>query len=186
MTEQIIIAGAGGQGVMLLGKVIAQAAMKQGKHVTWLPCYGAEVRGGTAYCMVVVSDDEIGSPCVDKADTLIIMNSPSFDKFKLRVKENGLLIVNSSLVRQAIETKNQNIQCPFSDIAAGLGNIKIANMVALGCYIAKKDIIEKQAALETLGIIAPKDKRNLIEINKQAINTGIDFINNAEKKERKK
>ncbi|MFH1441601.1 MAG: 2-oxoacid:acceptor oxidoreductase family protein [Candidatus Omnitrophota bacterium] len=186
MTEKIIIAGAGGQGVMLLGKVIAQAAMKQDKYVTWLPCYGAEVRGGTAYCMVVVSDEEIGSPCVDKADTLIIMNSPSFDKFKLRIKENGLLIVNSSLVQQKIETKNQNIQCPFYDIAAELGNIKIANMVALGCYIAKKNIIDKQVVLETLDQIAPKDKRDLIEINNQAINSGIDFINNDVQKERKK
>ncbi len=186
MVEQIIIAGAGGQGVMLLGKVIAQAAMTQGKHVTWLPCYGAEVRGGTAYCMVVVSDEEIGSPCVDKADTLIIMNRPSFDKFKLRIKGGGLLIVNSSLVQQPAENNQQNIQCPLSDIAAGLGNIKIANMVALGCYAAKKDIIKKQVILETLDYIAPKDKKDLIEINKQAINAGIEFIANTTKKEREK
>lgn len=178
MTERIIIAGAGGQGIMLAGKVIAEVAMKQEKYVTWLPCYGAEVRGGTAYCMVVISDEEIGSPCIDKADTLIIMNNPSFDKFKLRVKENGLLIVNSSLVHQIIETKSQNIQCPFSDIATELGNIKIANMVALGCYIAGKNIIKRQVILEALGQIAPKDKKDLIGINKKAIDAGINFINN--------
>jgi 2-oxoglutarate ferredoxin oxidoreductase subunit gamma len=98
MMEKIIIAGAGGQGIMLLGRVLAEAAMRENKYVTWLPSYGAEVRGGTAYCMVVISHKEIGSPYIEEADTLIIMNNPSLEKFKDRIKKQGLLILNSSLV----------------------------------------------------------------------------------------
>ncbi len=90
MLEKIIIAGAGGQGIMLLGKVLSEAAMRLDKYVTWLPSYGAEVRGGTAHCMVIVSDAEIGSPYVKEADTLIIMNAPSLKKFKNRIKNKGL------------------------------------------------------------------------------------------------
>ena len=97
MTEKIIIAGSGGQGVMLLGKILAETAMQENKFVTWLPAYGAEVRGGTSHCMVIISDKEIGSPYVDKADTLIIMNQPSLERFKERRAPQGLLLINSSL-----------------------------------------------------------------------------------------
>ena len=98
MTERIIIAGAGGQGIMLLGKILATSIMEENKFVTWLPSYGAEVRGGTAHCLVVVSDEEIGSPYIKEADALIVMNSPSLMKFKGRLKNKGLLIANSSLM----------------------------------------------------------------------------------------
>ena len=99
MTERVIIAGAGGQGIMLVGKVLAEAVMLEDKFVTWLPSYGADVRGGTAHCMVVISDKEIGSPYVAKADTLIIMNAPSLERFKGRIKNNGLRVINSSLAK---------------------------------------------------------------------------------------
>ena len=124
MTERIIIAGAGGQGIMLLGKILAQAAMRQDKFVTWLPSYGAEVRGGTAHCMVIISNTEIGSPYIDKADALIIMNQPSLERFKAKLKNKGLLIVNSSLAGR-VNYQNMRIsQFPFTDIAIKLGNIK--------------------------------------------------------------
>ncbi|MCX5702805.1 MAG: 2-oxoacid:acceptor oxidoreductase family protein [Candidatus Omnitrophica bacterium] len=173
MIEKIIIAGAGGQGIMLMGKVLASACLKENKHVTWMPSYGAEVRGGTAHCLVVISDEEIGSPYIKEADTLIIMNEPSWRRFKSRVKEKGLLVVNSSLVKKNTEKNMGVLQHPFTDIALKLGNIKVANMVALGCYIAKKKIINVSSILEVIKEMAPQDKKNLIAINKQALEEGL-------------
>jgi 2-oxoglutarate ferredoxin oxidoreductase subunit gamma len=173
MLERIIIAGAGGQGIMLLGKVLALGAMKENKFVTWLPSYGAEVRGGTAYCMVVVSDKEIGSPYVDKADILIIMNKPSWERFKNRAGEKSLKIINSSLLEEQITTSRQTIKYPFTDIALKLGNIKVANMVALGCFAAHKKILSKESVLKVIEEIVPAGKKDLIEINKQALLKGM-------------
>jgi len=175
MTERILIAGAGGQGIMLLGKIIAEAAMREEKFVTWLPSYGAEVRGGTAHCMVVISDKEIGSPYVNKADTLIAMNQPSLERFAERLKNNGLLIINSSLAGGVKKGRTQTFSFPFTDIAGGLGNIKIANMVALGVFIARKKIISAQTVMKTINEIAPSDKKTLVEINLQALKEGLNL-----------
>lgn len=176
MIEKVIIAGAGGQGIMLLGKVLAEAAMRQNKFVTWFPSYGAEVRGGTAYCMVVISDREIGSPYISQADTLIMMNEPSLEKFRGRIKNKGLMIINSSLVNKNVSLKSQFLKYPFTKIAAKLGNIKVANMVALGCYLAEKKIINLKTVIKVFEEIAPPDKRGLIEINKRALNEGIKLL----------
>ena len=175
MVEKVIIAGAGGQGIMLLGKVLAEAAMREDKYVTWLPSYGAEVRGGTAHCMVVISDAEIGSPYIEEADALIIMNGPSLDKFKGRIKNKGLLIVNSSLASNIKDiNKRLNIlKYPFTDLAVGLGNIKIANMIALGCFINRKNIVSAKSVSQVIQAIAPEDKKNLIEINQKALSEGL-------------
>lgn len=169
MTEKIIIAGAGGQGVMLMGKILVYAAMKENKHVTWLPSYGAEVRGGTAHCMAVISTEQIGSPYIDKADALIIMNEPSWERFKSRIKPQGTLFINSSLVRSNIENSPRIIKQPFTDIAIKLGNIRVANTVALGCFLAKSKVIGIKTVLNSIEQIAPRDKRNLIQINQQAL-----------------
>ncbi|MCM8789737.1 MAG: 2-oxoacid:acceptor oxidoreductase family protein [Candidatus Omnitrophica bacterium] len=172
MLEKIIIAGAGGQGVMLLGRILSEAAMREDKFVTLLPAYGAEVRGGTSYCMVNISDEEIGSPYIDKADTLIIMNGPSLAKFKKRIKDKGLAIINSSL---ATGFKNKNIDIelhPFTDKAIRIGNIKVANMIALGCYINKKHILNKDTVVKVLLDIAPEEKKTLVEINRIALDEG--------------
>ncbi|MDD5431645.1 MAG: 2-oxoacid:acceptor oxidoreductase family protein [Candidatus Omnitrophica bacterium] len=174
MIERIIIAGSGGQGVMLLGKVLVSSAMKEGKFVTWLPAYGPEVRGGAAHCMVVISDSEIGSPFVDKADSLIIMNSQSLDKFKNRLKENGIMILNNSLADINIK-KSLVIKYPFTDIAQDLGNIKVANMVALGCFLAHKKIAGLKSVFSTIVEFAPAGKKELIEVNKKAILKGMEL-----------
>lgn len=174
MTERIIIAGAGGQGVMLLGKVLAEAALKENKHVTWFPCYGAEVRGGTAYCMVVISDKEIGSPYIDKADTLIIMNNPSLVKFRNRIKTKGLLVINSSLAAEALDSPG-SIKYPFTDIALRLGNIRVANMVALGSTLAHKKIIKAESVIRAMEEMAPAGKKELVEINKKALLQGMEL-----------
>ncbi len=173
MIEQIIIAGAGGQGIMLLGKVLAQAAMEENKYVTWLPAYGAEVRGGTAHCTVVISDQEIGSPHIDKPDTLIIMNSPSLEKFKDRIRNKGLLIMNSSLAAKYAHKNVDIVSQPFTDLAVKLGNIKVANMVALGCYISHKNIVQAKTMLRVISQMAPLDKKDLIEINQKALKEGM-------------
>ncbi|MDD4899361.1 MAG: 2-oxoacid:acceptor oxidoreductase family protein [Candidatus Omnitrophica bacterium] len=176
MTEKIIIAGAGGQGIMLLGKIIAEAAVKEGLFVTWLPAYGAEVRGGTAYCMVVVSDREIGSPFIEEADTLIVMNEPSYAKFSSRLKKNGLLILNTSLIDKEGKKINNALSFPFTDIAAKIGNVKVANMVALGCFLQKKKTPALQTALNVIREIAPEQKEKLVAINQQALNEGAGLI----------
>jgi len=176
MTERIIIAGAGGQGIMVLGRVLAEAAMREHKFVTWLPAYGAEVRGGTAHCMVIISQQEIGSPFIDKADTLIIMNQPSLGKFKNRLSKKGLLIANSSLVKITTQTNSGLLKQPFTDIAVDLGNIKVANMVAVGCYAASKKYIHSETVLKVIIDMAPKDKLALVEINKRALLKGLELV----------
>jgi 2-oxoglutarate ferredoxin oxidoreductase subunit gamma len=173
MIEHIIIAGAGGQGIMVLGRVLAEAAMREDKYVTWLPAYGAEVRGGTAHCMVIISDQEIGSPYIDQPDTLMIMNALSLEKFKNRIKNKGLLIINSSLAKEYKGKNAQTKKYPFTDIAVKLGNIRVANMVALGCFLTQKKIVEAKSVVRVIQDMAPADKKGLIEINKRALAEGM-------------
>ncbi|MFH1191369.1 MAG: 2-oxoacid:acceptor oxidoreductase family protein [Candidatus Omnitrophota bacterium] len=172
MIERIIIAGSGGQGVMLLGKVLAQTAMLEGKQVTCLPAYGPEVRGGTSHCMVTISDQEIGSPYISEADTLIILNHPSLEKFMGKLKEKGLLILNSSLAKTNEKSHLKVWQFPFTDIAVKLGNIKVANMVALGCYARAKKIIKVKNILKVFKSIAPAGNLKILEVNQQALKEG--------------
>jgi 2-oxoglutarate ferredoxin oxidoreductase subunit gamma len=176
MIEQIIIAGAGGQGIMVLGRVLAEAAMKENKRVSWLPSYGAEVRGGTANCMVTISDEEIGSPYIDKADALIIMNEPSLKRFASRVKDRGLIVLNSSLAKSKPETKAAVLMFPFTDIALKLGNAKVANIVALGCFTAKSGMVKIDSIAQIIEEMAPKDKKELIAVNKNALSAGQELI----------
>lgn len=159
---------------MLLGKVLAEAAMRQGRFVTWFPAYGPEVRGGTSHCMVTISDREIGSPYINKADTVIILNNPSFERFSGRVKDKGLLILNSSLVRAG--RKGVKVaQFPFTDIAIKLGNIKVANMVALGCYLGQKKIVKIKEMLEVFRFMAPAGKTDILEVNDLALQEGAEL-----------
>jgi len=172
MIERIIIAGSGGQGVMLLGKVLAQAAMLEGKQVSWFPAYGPEVRGGTSHCMVTISDQPIGSPYITAADTLIILNRPSLDKFRKMLKNKGLLILNSSLAKIKVHRAINILSFPFTDIAVKLGNIKVANMVALGCLVAAKKIIKVRNILKVFKSIAPAGNLKILEVNRQALEEG--------------
>lgn len=173
MIERIIIAGAGGQGIMVLGKILAEAAMRENKYLTWFPSYGAEVRGGAAHCMVVISDRQISSPHIDKADILIVMNGPSLTRFKSRIRNRGLLIINASLAAKPTNKNIDILSYPFTDIAASLGNIKIANVVALGCLIAHKKIVKAEAILNAISGLASGSKKNLIEINRKALREGM-------------
>jgi 2-oxoglutarate ferredoxin oxidoreductase subunit gamma len=176
MEHKIIIAGAGGQGVMLLGKIIAEAAMLEKKFVTWLPAYGAEVRGGTANCMVIVSDEEIGSPFIVRSDSLIIFNDPSFQRFRNTIKDKGVMLVNSSLVSSAGGTSAQVLELPFSDAAFKLGSVKAANMVALGAFVAKTGIINVKTVLAVIRKITPEDKPEMLRQNTAAFNEGLSLV----------
>jgi 2-oxoglutarate ferredoxin oxidoreductase subunit gamma len=173
MTEKIIIAGSGGQGIMLVGKVLAESAMQEGRRVTWLPAYGPEVRGGTAHCMVIISDAEIGSPFINQTDTLIVLNGLSFERFKGRVKKGGLLIANSSFELGEGPSGAHLLCQPFTALAIKLGNIKVANMIALGTYLGRKKIITAKTIFSTIRRMAPADKKELIEINRQAFLQGM-------------
>ncbi|MDD5155526.1 MAG: 2-oxoacid:acceptor oxidoreductase family protein [Candidatus Omnitrophica bacterium] len=178
MIERIIIAGSGGQGIMLLGKVLATAVLKEDKQVSWLPAYGPEVRGGSAHCSVIISDEEISSPWVDKADTLIVMNGVSFKRFRERVKKGGSIILNKSFVPKKAVVKGASVlQYPFTEIAAKLGNVKVANIVALGCYLGEKNIVRVKSVFKAMQDIAPEQgKRELIEINKRALLSGKELV----------
>jgi 2-oxoglutarate ferredoxin oxidoreductase subunit gamma len=174
MKEEIIISGAGGQGIMFMGKLLAQAALKQGLNVTLLPAYGAEVRGGSSFCMVIISDEEIASPFVTLADTVVALNEVSFNKFKGKLKDKGLLILNSSLTENKPQLlKNKLVFLPFSETATQLGDIRIANMVSLGSYIAAKKIISLKSTVESLKEFIPANKKDMISLNEKALKEGI-------------
>lgn len=174
MLEEIVMSGFGGQGIMLMGRLIAEAALLEGHNVTWLPSYGAEVRGGTAHSMVKISDEEIASPVVSNPDTCIAMNQLSADKFTPSLENKGLLIINSSLAKNRPQRKDiKIISAPLTDIAARLGNIKVANTVALGVYLAAQKNIKPESVLSAMQEMAPKDKRDLLEINQRALEEGI-------------
>jgi len=135
--EEVIIAGFGGQGIILAGRLLAQTAMKAGKEVTFMPAYGAEVRGGTANCMVVIAGEPVASPLVSNPDSLIVMNKASLHKFGSRVKGGGLLVMNSSLVDEEPELNEgvSVLKIPANELAVELGSARSANMVALGAYL---------------------------------------------------
>ena len=149
--ERIVAAGFGGQGIMLLGKLIASAGMLEGREVTYIPSYGAEVRGGTAHCMVIVSDREIASPLVSAPATALVMNHPSLTKFEPRIKPGGLLVVNTSLML-APPTRTDIEIAPIAatETADELGAIQAANMVMLGAYLARRPVVKPETIVEVL------------------------------------
>ena len=145
MELSVLIAGFGGQGVLSIGKLLCYAADADGKKATFFPTYGGEQRGGTANCTVILSDEEIASPVVKLADIVIVMNEPSFEKFKNRVKPKGLLIINTSSVKNKIEREDINIlEIQADEIAAAAGNPKASNMVVLGAFTKAVPFIEKE------------------------------------------
>jgi 2-oxoglutarate ferredoxin oxidoreductase subunit gamma len=174
MLEEIIIAGFGGQGIMVMGRLLAHAAMIEGKHVSWIPSYGPEMRGGTANCSVVISSDPIGSPVVSEPDTVVAMNRPSLEKFVPAIKPSGLLIYNSSLVDIVPERRDITvIAVRASDIAAELGNIRAANMVALGAYLRARGAISRETVVDSIRAVMPRLSQDLIDLNVKALDKGI-------------
>lgn len=178
MKEEIICAGSGGQGVMLLGKIMAYAALEEGRNVTWMPAYGAAMRGGAAFCMVVISDEEIASPYVDTCSTLFVFNQPSWLKFRHRVKAGGVILLNSTLVRynngDTGEDKTLRT-APWTEMASALGNTQAANIVAFGAFLQARNVLKYDTVLKVLSELAPKDRPDLLEINKKALEKGYNY-----------
>jgi len=173
MVHEIVIAGFGGQGVLSMGTLLAYAGMLQGKKVSWIPSYGAEMRGGTANCSVVISDDEIVLPIVIEPTVAIIMNLPSLDRFEKSVKPGGLLIVNSSMVnRKPQRTDLEVLEVPANQIALELGNAQVANMVVLGAFLEKTKAVSPELVIESLKKVLPAHRHSLVPINQQALERG--------------
>ena len=176
--EELIIAGFGGQGIMLIGKLLAQTAMKCGTEVTYMPSYGAEVRGGTANCMLVISDSEIACPVVGNPTSMIIMNKASLTKFAPRLGNNGLLILNSSLINiePDVDDSIEIIRLPADDIAIELGSIKAANMVALGAYLQAKGFFNIESVIQALPEILAQRYHKTLPLNNEALRRGASFV----------
>lgn len=173
MEERIVIAGFGGQGVMAIGQLLTYAGMIEGKHVSWLPSYGPEMRGGTANCNVIISSDPVGAPTVNISDSAIVMNKPSLDKFEPLSKENGNIFVNSSLIPGKVEREDVNTYyIPANDIAAQLGNNRVANMVMLGAYLEITQVVKIDSILEGFTKVFGEERSHLIPINKEALEKG--------------
>ena len=175
MMKQYIFAGFGGQGMLLIGKFVAMACMLDGKHVSWLPSYGPEMRGGTANCSVIVSDDPVGSPMVGQADAIIAMNLPSLDKFEDKVKPGGLLVVNSSLIdRKVVRDDVQVVYCDATRIAEQVNNPKGANVAILGAMLAKEPVVDIDKMIEAIRIELGERKLRFLEGNKAALFAGME------------
>ena len=151
--------------------------MLEGKEVTWFPSYGAEVRGGTANCTVIISDELIGSPVVTNPDFLIVMSDASLMKFLPKLKQNGLFLFDSSLIHEpALRTDVSTVEVPATEIARKIGNTKAANMVLLGAFIAKTGIVSASSVFEAVESSMPETKKNGIADNKTALTEGIKYI----------
>jgi 2-oxoglutarate ferredoxin oxidoreductase subunit gamma len=173
MYQGIRISGFGGQGVISAGILLAQAGLLEGRNVSWFPAYGAEMRGGTANCSVVVASDAVSSPVVSRPDTVIVMNEPSLAKFEPLVKPGGLLIINSSLVNsQPKRTDIRIVAVPCNAIAEGLGTVKAANMVALGAFAGATGAVSVEAIAKALPKVFKRAKPEMLELNVAALKKG--------------
>ena len=174
MTHEIIMAGFGGQGIMLMGQLITEAGMNSGQHVTWMPSYGPEMRGGTANCSVMLSEEPIGSLVAVNPTAAIVMNIQSYDKFEAAVRPGGLLLVNSSLIAKSSQrTDIIQILVPANEIAAELGDNRVANMVMLGAYIQASGAVSLDAVMYALEKKLPEHRRNLLPMNRLALERGM-------------
>ena len=174
----VIIGGFGGQGVLVIGNLLSYAAMAEGRHVSFLPVYGVEMRGGTADCTVVVSSQEIGSPVIDRAQSIIVMNQPSLVKYESRVEPGGLLLLNSSLVdpKEATRADVHILPVPANDIAKDNGNARLANMVALGAFLEKKRLVQWNFLYESFKKVLDQRYHDLIPSNIRAVEKGAEFV----------
>ncbi|TKJ38774.1 MAG: 2-oxoacid:ferredoxin oxidoreductase subunit gamma [Planctomycetes bacterium B3_Pla] len=176
--EEIVIAGFGGQGVMLAGKLLAQTAMRAGKEVTYMPSYGAEVRGGTANCMVIIADNKIACPVVGRPDSLIVMNKASLTKFGPRLKNGGLLVMNRSLIdsEPQVDDSVEIVAVPADELAVELGSHRSTNMVAVGAYLQKRGYLTPDEAAQALPDAIARRYHKTLPVNIEALHKGAEFV----------
>jgi len=181
MTHEIVMAGFGGQGVLLVGQLLAYAGMLEEKQVSWMPSYGPEMRGGTANCSVIISEEPIGAPIIAEPTAVVAMNLPSMDKFAPSIKAGGVLIINSSLISTEPNRKDLVVyKVPANEIANDIGNSKVANMVILGAVIAATNAVTVDGAIKAFQKkFASKPK--MFTVNEQAIRRGMECVINAGK-----
>ncbi|HHY46673.1 MAG TPA: 2-oxoacid:ferredoxin oxidoreductase subunit gamma [Firmicutes bacterium] len=174
MHEELIVAGFGGQGVLVTGQLLAYAGMLEGKKVSWIPSYGPEMRGGTANCSVVISSGEIASPLVNEPTSIIIMNKPSLRRFEPLLVPGGLLVYDCSIIDVTPERNDiETVAVEANRIADGLGELKVANMVLLGAYLARTGVVSPEAVIESLSKVLPPRRHHLIPLNKSALEAGL-------------
>lgn len=173
MLEEIIIAGFGGQGVFSMGMTLSYAGMLEDKEISWMPSYGPEMRGGTANCITIISDSKISSPIISKFDTALILNQPSMDKFESKIKEGGLLIYESTNIREISKRKDiEIIGIPAAQEAINMKNGRILNMIMLGAFLEKRPVIKIESIIEALKKVLPERYHNTLPLNREALEKG--------------
>lgn len=173
MKEEVIIAGFGGQGILFAGQVLAYAGMFEGREVSWMPSYGPEMRGGTATCTVVISDQRVRSPLVDFPTSVLALNQPSLDKFEPRIRQDGVLIYNSSMAKRNNPRNDLRVKEVQADtLALQLNARKSMNMAMIGAYLKVSRVIKPEAILEALAKLIPAERESLRDINWQAFQLG--------------
>ena len=177
MEERLIIAGFGGQGVMAMGQLLTYAGMIEDKNVSWLPSYGPEMRGGTANCSVILSDEPVGSPVVTDSTASIVLNKPSLDKFENSVVSGGKLFINSSLIdKKSVRNDIDVYYIPANEMAIELGNDKVANMVMLGAFLEATKLVDIESILKAFTKVFGDDKAHLVPLNKEALEKGAEAV----------
>lgn len=178
MYYSVIMSGFGGQGVMLIGELLAHTAMRAGLNVTWMPSYGVEMRGGTARCAVVVSDEKIGSPIVEEPSAVIAMNMPSLERFQSRIIPGGLLMVNSTIVHSFHPSRDDIgiINVPTQEIARSVGKARMANIAMFGAFIARSGILPLELVEQSLDTFLPPARKKLIPEFQKTLHAGEKFI----------
>ncbi len=176
MEKQVLFAGFGGQGVLSMGQFLTHAAMGAGKNVSWVPSYGAEMRGGTANCLVTIADEEISSPLTENPMMAVILNRPSLDKFESKVQPNGTLVINTSLVDRKPDRDDINVlEMPVNKLAEEINNPRGANMILLGACLQKTAVVGIEEVLELFENIFKGKSSSVIEKNKEAFLAGVAY-----------
>ncbi len=177
MITDVIMAGVGGQGILMIGNLLSLAAIEEGLHVTYFPAYGVEMRGGTANCTVVISDAEIGSPVVGHPESLIVMNPPSLDRYLPLVKSGGTVVINRSLVDpgKVGRADVKVLSLPANDIAREIGSPQLASMVALGAYVARTGVVRVDSLVQCIPHVVSKRYEKFIPLNVKALKEGESF-----------
>lgn len=177
MRQDVLIAGFGGQGILLMGQLIAEAALEEGLFVTWFPSYGPEMRGGTANCTTVYSDAEIGSPIAARYDVVIAMNQPSMERFAPCVRKGGTLLVNQSMVPAGFERDDMNVvYVPAADIARTVGSERVGNVVMLGAFLGLDPGLGLQSFDEAVKRVIGKKRPEIVESNLLALRAGLEVV----------
>jgi 2-oxoglutarate ferredoxin oxidoreductase subunit gamma len=180
MTEEVIFAGFGGQGVLSMGQVLSYAGMIENREVCWMPSYGPEMRGGTANCIVTISSEEISSPIIGRFDTVVALNQPSLDKFEEAVKPGGSLIYDATnIIEPPTRTDIHLVPIPASEEAVKLKNTKIMNMIVLGAFIQERRTVTFETVLAALKKVLPERHHHLLPLNETALHRGAELVREA-------